>query len=102
MNNKLSALLTGAIVTGLLASTAAKAEEAATTQNKGDEMSANKSGCKGEMKADAKAGAKAEKTGAKNECKGNKKAHKNKCAGKGACGEAAKDAAPKTEENAGK
>lgn len=49
MNNKLSALLTSAIVTGLLAATAAKAEETApAAQGNTEEMAAAKHGCKGE------------------------------------------------------
>jgi uncharacterized membrane protein len=48
MNNKLSALLTTAIVSGLLASQSAKAEESANTKAAGDKTVAEKNTCKGE------------------------------------------------------
>lgn len=79
MNNKLSALLTTAIVTGLLATQVAKAEDA-TAQKSGDQINAEKNSCKG-MKTDDK-----------NSCKGmkdkkkKKKSDKNSC--KNGCGEA--------------
>lgn len=78
MNNKLSALLTTAIVTGLLATQAAKAEDTGT-QKAGDQMAAEKNSCKGQKATD------------KNSCKGQKdmkkkKKDKNSC--KNGCGEA--------------
>ena len=78
MNNKLSALLTTAIVSGLLATQVAKAEEA-STQNTGDQVTAEKNSCKGQSASD------------KNSCKGQKdmkkkKKDKNSC--KNGCGEA--------------
>lgn len=82
MNNKLSALLTSAIVTGLLATTAAKAEESAAGGKSGEAAAAGKEqGCKGEMKLeDKKAAAMTEKG---NKCAGKKKHKEMAC--KGAC-----------------
>lgn len=79
MNTKLSALLTTAIVTGLLATQAAKADDTGA-QKTGDQMAAEKNGCKGQKATD------------KNTCKGTKdkmtkkKSDKNSC--KNGCGEA--------------
>lgn len=81
MNNKLSALLTTAIVTGLLATQVAKAEEATTNKTSGDQMAAEKNSCKG-MKADDKNSCK----GMKKDAKKKKKMDKNSC--KNGCGEA--------------
>lgn len=79
MNKKISALLTMAIMTGLIASQAVKAEESTTQKAAGDQMSAEKNGCKGQ------------KTDDKNSCNGKsdmkkkKKSDKNSC--KNGCGE---------------
>ncbi len=85
MNNKLSALLTTAIVTGFLAGQVAKAEDAAA-QNSGEKVTAEKNTCKGE----------------KNTCKGHsdskkKKSDKNSC--KNGCGEAKDKESAKKEES---
>lgn len=86
MNNKLSTLLTTAIVTGFLAGQVAKAEDAAA-QNSGDKVTAEKNTCKGE----------------KNSCKGHtdskkkKKSDKNSC--KNGCGEAKDKESTKKEES---
>ena len=80
MNTKLSALLTTAIVTGLLSTPIVKADETAT-QGSADQVSGEKNGCKG-MKSDDKNSCK----GAKEKKKKKKKADKNSC--KNGCGEA--------------
>jgi mannitol-specific phosphotransferase system IIBC component len=76
MVNKFSALLTAAVVTGLVAVTTARAEDKAAEKH-GDQMAAEKNSCKG-MKAEDK-----------NSCKGQKgmkkKKDKNSC--KNGCGE---------------
>lgn len=79
MNKTFSALLTSAIMTGLIAAQTAKAEESTTQKPAGDQMSAEKNGCKGQKADD------------KNSCKGHadmkkkKKVDKNSC--KNGCGE---------------
>lgn len=89
MNNKLSALLTTAIVTGLLATTAAKAEEAGAAKGNADEMAAGANGCNGKMKSeDKKEGA---AMGKEHKCGGKKKMKKNACGGKGGCKGEAKE-----------
>lgn len=76
MKNKLSTLLTAAVVTGLMAGSVVKAEDK-SAEKQGDQMSAEKNSCKG-MKTDDK-----------NSCKGQKsmkkKKDKNSC--KNGCGE---------------
>ncbi|MGZ3745034.1 MAG: hypothetical protein ACXVB1_15005 [Pseudobdellovibrionaceae bacterium] len=92
MNNKLTAFLTTAIVTGLLASNTVKAEDTTASQGSGDQVTSEKNNCKGMSAGD------------KNSCKGMKdkkkklkKAGKNSC--KNGCGEAKekKDETPKGE-----
>lgn len=88
MNNKLSALLTTAIVTGLLATQVAKAEDT-NPKGSGDQMAAEKNSCKGQKAAD------------KNSCKGQKdmkkkKKDKNSC--KNGCGEAKDKSADKKDD----
>lgn len=79
MNNKLTALLTTAIVSGLIASQSAKAEDTAN-QKAGDEMSGEKTKCKGHMGKDKKT----------EDAKKQKKKDKgSSCAG--SCGETQKD-----------
>ena len=81
MNNQISKLLTGALITGILAGSSAFAQE--NTDKKSDDasaqpMSAGKDGCQGKT---------AKKD--KNSCKGmkGKKKSKNSCNGKDGCGE---------------
>jgi len=69
MNQKLSALFTSALVTGLIASQAVKAEQSQTGQS-ADQMKAEKNSCKGQEDAKKK----------------KKKSDKNSC--KNGCGEA--------------
>ncbi len=83
MNNKLTALLTTAVVTGMLAGNMARGEDKPAEKN--GEMSANKDCCKGHDKNKCKCiKHKKMKKGAKEGC-GNSCEHK------------AKDAAPKAE-----
>lgn len=76
MNNKLTGLLTTAILTGLMASTAAQAEDKPANAS-GDMKAAEKNHCKGHAND-------------KNGCKGEtaKKKSKDKNACKNGCGEA--------------
>ena len=77
MNNKLSALLSTAIVSGLLAAQVAKAEDASAPKSN-EAVAAEKNNCKGHKGAE------------KNNCKAmkaeKKKGDKNSC--KNGCGEA--------------
>ena len=82
MNPRLSALLTTAIVSGLLAAPAAKAEDSAQA-GADNTMSADKHSCKGEASGD-KHSCKGQKTAKAK--KMDKKADKNSC--KNGCGEA--------------
>lgn len=89
MNNKLSAMLTTAIVSGLLATQTAMAEDASTAKA-GDQMAAEKNSCKGQMAAE------------KNSCKGHKdmtkkKKDKNSC--KNGCGESKENKTETKEES---
>lgn len=97
MNTKLSALLTTAIVTGLLATQVAKAEDSAPKSN--DHMAAEKNGCKG-MKDDDKNSCKSMKADDKNSCKGTKDAKKKKKADKNSCKNGCGEA--KTQQEEGK
>lgn len=92
MNNKLSALLTTAIVSGLIAAQAAKAEDSSTKAS-GDQMAAEKNNCKS-MKSDDKNSCQ----GMKKDTKKKKKTDKNSC--KNGCGEAKdkKDDSKKSQE----
>lgn len=72
MNNKLSTLLSTAILTGLLATQVAGADDK-TSQKSGDQMAAEKNTCKGQAPAD------------KNSCKGSKKEMKKKKVDKNSC-----------------
>jgi hypothetical protein len=79
MNKKLSALLSTAIVSGLLAAQVAHADDADATKGAKDQVAAEKNSCKGQ------------KAGDKNSCKGQmkhkkemKKKDKNSC--KNGCG----------------
>lgn len=82
MNNKLSGLLMGAVITGLIAGSVAKANESTDNPSgQGDQkMSADKNNCKGKMQDKDK-----------NKCKGKamedqkKKKDKNACSGKNGC-----------------
>lgn len=81
MNKTLSTLLTSAILTGLMAAQTSHAEDKNQVSSTGDQMTAEKNGCKGQNSAD------------KNSCKGTadmkkkkKKGDKNSC--KNGCGEA--------------
>lgn len=85
MSNKLNTLLTGAIISGLLAVNTAKAEGTSTPKSN-DQMSAEKNGCQNKTAP--------EKNGCKQEDAKKKKKDKNSC--KNGCGEA-KDAPAKTE-----
>jgi hypothetical protein len=77
MNNKLSALLATAVVTGLMASQVVRAEDAPAKS--GDQATAEKNSCKG---------AKHDKNGCKGAKAKDKKHDKNSC--KNGCGEAKK------------
>ncbi|MGZ3799873.1 MAG: hypothetical protein ACXWRZ_18790 [Bdellovibrio sp.] len=82
MNTKLSALLTTAIVTGLLAATTAKAENAPAGGAGADTAVTGKDhACKGEMKQEGKDAAKMKE----HSCGGKKKMKKNACSGKAGC-----------------
>lgn len=92
MNKKLSALLTTAIVTGLLASQTVRAEDTAT-QKAGDQPAVEKNKCKGHADKEDKNSCKGQKAKKKK-----KKGEKNSC--KNGCGESKdkKDSKETTEE----
>lgn len=90
MNNKMAAILTTAITTGLLAAQAARAEDSAG-QKQGNQAESGKNGCGGKDKNGCEG---KEKNGCegkdKNSCKGKdgkkkEKSEKNSC--KNGCGE---------------
>lgn len=77
MNNKLTGLLTTAIITGLMAGSVASAEDKTTEGSDKSKVSADKNACKGHSTMD--------KNGCKGESMKKKKADKNSC--KNGCGE---------------
>ncbi len=96
MTKKLSALLTTAMVTGLIASHSAKAEETTTAPKAdGDQMAGDKHGCDGK-KADDKHSCKGMK-GVKKGKKGEKHSCKNGC-GEGKKSDKKDDAKVETKE----
>lgn len=91
MKNRISTILTAAVVTGLMASQFAQAEDK-TAEGQGDKMATEKNSCKGKKVED------------KNSCKGQKdmkakKTDKNSC--KNGCSEAKKKDAAKKEDTKG-
>lgn len=79
MNTRLTSLLTTAIITGLLSSQTAHAEDTGASKASGDQMAVEKNSCKGHKAED------------KNSCKsmnGMKKKKKDKNSCKNGCGEA--------------
>lgn len=81
MNKQISKLMTGALITGLLAGSVALAEEGATkTADEGQQMSAGKDGCQGKT-------AKKDKNSCKGHAKAKKAKGKNGCNGKDGCNE---------------
>ena len=79
MSNKLTTLLAGAVITGLIAGSVAKAEDTVGNSQSGQDqqVSGDKNNCKGKVKS-------------KDSCTGkaamaNKKKDKNSCSGKNGC-----------------
>lgn len=85
MNNKLSTLITTAILSGLLAHSTAGAEEAGKTSDSANKAMAEKNSCKGKNSCAGKNGCagKNEEEDDKNSCKG--KVKKKKSAAKNSC-----------------
>ena len=89
MNSK---LLTVAIISGLVAGNMALANDTEPGSSGGDQMTAEKNGCKGMDKGETKNSCKGMEGKHKDSCKGKKgkmkkKGGKNSCSGPNGCGE---------------